>query len=289
MKKLVKYLAILLIFLMPLSAFAEMWSPNRVRVNFRVGGSNADGGIGGKTAKIKCSSTTTTQASCAAYSLEDSVVLSTMSLVEKEASRTSGGFSIHYIMEMGMIVGVHRYTTEYVTAITQTSDWAGTTDGGAAATAVGAGVASGMNAGYGGTGTSLGARKVDGFINFLDLGYFYDMADIVGGMSISGGIGLPLLGAGGSSTIYYGLTGYALNGGLMTEDISADSGSAMSYFVDFGYAFGTHEALFGLRNIKTESSATVSTTKGIGLVTGEEKFTSTGSSMSYSLGYGYIF
>jgi hypothetical protein len=289
MKKLVKYLAILLIFLMPLSALAEMWSPNRVRVNFRVGGSNADGGIGGKTAKIKCSSTTTTQASCAAYSLEDSVVLSTMSLVEKEASRTSGGFSIHYIMEMGMIVGVHRYTTEYVTAITQTSDWAGTTDGGAAATAVGAGVASSMNAGYGGTGTSLGARKVDGFINFLDLGYFYDMADIVGGMSISGGIGLPLLGAGGSSTIYYGLTGYALNGGLMTEDISADSGSAMSYFVDFGYAFGTHEALFGLRNIKTESSATVSTTKGIGLVTGEEKFTSTGSSMSYSLGYGYIF
>ena len=289
MKKLVKYLAILLIFLMPLSAFAEMWSPNRVRVNLRVGGSNADGGIGGKTAKVKCTSTTTTVASCAAYSLADTIVLSTMSLEEKEASRTMGGLSVHYIMEMGMIVGVHRYTTEYVTAITQTSDWAGTTDQGATATAVGAGVASGMNAGYGGTGTSLGARKVDGFINFLDLGYFYDMADIVGGMSISGGIGLPLLGAGGSSTIYYGLTGYALNGGLMTEDISADSGSAMSYFVDFGYAFGTHEALFGLRNIKTESSATVSTTKGIGLVTGEEKFTSTGSSMSYSLGYGYIF
>ena len=289
MKKLVKYLAILLIFLMPLSAFAEMWSPNRVRVNFRVGGSNADGGIGGKTAKIKCTSTTTTVASCAAYSLADSVVLSTMSLEEKEASRTMGGLSVHYIMEMGMIVGVHRYTTEYVTAITQTSDWAGTTDGGAAATAVGAGVASGMNAGYGGTGTSLGARKVDGFINFLDLGYFYDMADIVGGMSISGGIGLPLLGAGGSSTIYYGATGYALNGNVLTQDLSADSGSAMSYFVDFGYAFGIHEALFSLRNVKTESSATVSSTEGIGKVTGEDKFTSSGSSMNFSLGYGYIF
>ena len=289
MKKLVKYLAILLIFLMPLSAFAEMWSPNRVRVNFRVGGSNADGGIGGKTAKVKCSSTATTQAQCGTYSLADSTVLSTMSLVEKEVDRTSGGFSIHYIMEMGMIVGVHRYTTEYVTGITQTSDWVGTTDGGAIVTAVGGGIAAAMNAGYGGTGTSLGARKVDAFINFLDLGYFYDMADIVGGMSISGGIGLPLLGAGGSSTIHYGLTGHALNGGLWTEDISADSGSAMSYFVDFGYAFGTHEALFGLRNIKTESSATVSTTKGIGVVTGEDKFTSTGSSMSYSLGYGYIF
>ena len=289
MKKLVKYLAILLIFLMPLSAFAEMWSPNRVRVNLRVGGSNADGGIGGKTAKVKCTSTTTTVASCAAYSLADTIVLSTMSLEEKEVDRTMGGLSIHYIMEMGMIVGVHRYTTEYVTAITQTSDWAGTTDQGATATAVGAGIASGLNTAYGGSGTSLGARKVDGFINFLDLGYFYDMADIVGGMSISGGIGLPLLGAGGSSTIYYGATGYALNGNLLTQDLSADSGSAMSYFVDFGYAFGIHEALFSLRNVKTESSATVSSTEGIGKVTGEDKFTSSGSSMNFSLGYGYIF
>jgi len=289
MKKLVKYLAILLIFLMPLSAFAEMWSPNRVRVNLRVGGSNADGGIGGKTAKIKCTSTTTTVASCAAYSLADTVVLSTMSLEEKEVDRTMGGLSVHYIMEMGMIVGVHRYTTEYVTAITQTSDWEGTTDQGATATVVGASIASGLNTAYGGSGTSLGARKVDGFINFLDLGYFYDMADIVGGMSISGGIGLPLLGAGGSSTIYYGATGYALNGNVLTQDLSADSGSAMSYFVDFGYAFGIHEALFSLRNVKTESSATVSSTEGIGKVTGEDKFTSSGSSMNFSLGYGYIF
>ena len=145
MKKLVKYLAILLIFLMPLSAFAEMWSPNRVRVNFRVGGSNADGGIGGKTAKVKCTSTNTTVATCASTGLADSVVLSTMSLEEKEVDRTMGGLSIHYIMEMGMIVGVHRYTTEYVTGITQTSDWAGTTDGGAIVTAVGGGIAAAMN------------------------------------------------------------------------------------------------------------------------------------------------
>ena len=290
MKKSVKSLAILLIFLMPLSAFAESWwSPDRIRVNLRVGGSNAEGGIGGKTAKVKCSSTTTTQAGCAAYSLEDSVVLATMSLVEKEVDRSMGGFSIHYIMEMGMIVGVHRFTTEYVTAITQTSDWAGTTDGGAAATAVGAGTAVSLNTSYGGAGTLLGARKVDGFINFLDLGYFYDMKDILDGMSISGGIGLPLLGVGGSSTIYYGTTGYALNGNVLTEDLSADSGSAMSYFVDFGYAFGIHEALFSLRNVKTESSATVSSTKGIGKVTGEDKFSSSGSSMNFSLGYGYIF
>ena len=290
MKKSVKSLAVLLIFLMPLSAFAESWwSPDRIRVNLRVGGSNADGGIGGKSAKVKCSSTTSTQASCTAYSLEDSVVLATMSLEEKEVDRTMGGLSIHYIMEMGMIVGVHRFTTEYVTAITQTSDWAGTTDGGATATFVGGGIATGLNTAYGGAGTLLGARKVDGFINFLDLGYFYDMKDIMDGMSISGGIGLPLLGVGGSSTIYYGLTGYALNGNVLTEDLSADSGSAMSFFVDFGYAFGIHEALFSLRNVKTESSATVSSTKGIGKVTGEDKFSSSGSSMNFSLGYGYIF
>jgi hypothetical protein len=290
MRKSVKFLAVLLIFLMPLSAFAESWwSPNRVRVNLRVGGSNADGGIGGKSAKVKCSSNAVTQANCATYSLADSVVLTTMSLVEKEVDRTMGGLSIHYIMEMGMIVGVHRFTTEYVTAITQTSDWAGTTDGGAAATAVGAGTATTMNTNYGGAGTLLGARKVDGFINFLDLGYFYDMKDIMDGLSISGGIGLPLLGVGGSSTIYYGATGYALNGNVMTEDLSADSGSAMSFFVDYGYAFGIHEALFSIRNVKTESSATVSTTKGIGKVTGEDKFASSGSSMNFSLGYGYIF
>ena len=290
MKKSVKFLTVLfVVFLMPLAAYSEMWSADRIRVNFRVGGSNADGGIGGKSAKVKCSSTTTTQAGCAAYSLEDSVVLATMTLVEKEVDRTMGGLSIHYIMEMGMIVGVHRFTTEYVTAITQTSDWAGTTDGGATATYVGGGIADGLNAAYGGAGTLLGARKVDGFINFLDLGYFYDMKDIMDGMSISGGIGLPLLGVGGSSTIYYGTTGYALNGNVLTEDLSADSGSAMSYFVDFGYAFGIHEALFSLRNVKTESSATVSSTKGIGKVTGEDKFSSSGSSMNFSLGYGYIF
>ena len=290
MKKSVKSLVILLIFLMPLSAFAESWwSPDRIRVNLRVGGSNAEGGIGGKTAKVKCSSTTTTQAGCAAYSLDDSVVLATMSLVEKEVDRSMGGFSIHYIMEMGMIVGVHRFTTEYVTAITQTSDWAGTTDGGAAATAVGAGTAVSLNTSYGGAGTLLGARKVDGFINFLDLGYFYDMKDIVDGMSISGGIGLPLLGAGSSTELAYGSTGYALNGNLYTESITSDGGSATAFFVDLGYAFGIHEVLLGLRNVKTESSATVSTTKGLGKILGKDKFESSGSSMDFSLGYGYIF
>ena len=63
----------------------------------------------------------------------------------------------------------------------------------------------------------------------------------------------------------------------------------LTLVIDFGYAFGIHEALFSLRNVTTESSATVDSTKGIGKVTGEDKFTSSGSSMNFSLGYGYIF
>ena len=115
------------------------------------------------------------------------------------------------------------------------------------------------------------------------------MADIVGGMSVSGGLGLPLLGSGGKTQIAYGSVGYQLNGSVAYEELTADSGSAMSYFVDVGYAFGIHEALFSLRSVTTESSSTVSTEKGIGKVLGKDKFESSGSSMSYSLGYGYIF
>ena len=193
--------------------------------------------------------------------------------------------SIHYIMEMGMIVGIHLYSTEMVSVVTQSSDWAGTTAGGL----TGAGAAAQMNTLYGGAGTILGVRKSSTSINFLDLGYLYDMKDIVGGMSISGGIRLPLLGAGGTTELAYGSTGYKLNGGLYTESLTSDGGSAMSYFVDYGYAFGIHEALFGIRNVKTESSATVSTTKGLGKILGKDKFESSGSSMNFSLGYGYIF
>ena len=187
-------------------------------------------------------------------------------------------------MEMGMIVGIHLYSTEAIFLTSQASDWAGTTAGGTA----GATAAAGYNALYGGAGTALGVRKSSSKITFLDLGYLYDMKDIVADMSISGGLGLAV---GGSTSvdIVYGSTGYALNGGLWTESLSDFEGSASSYFVDFGYAFGTHEALFGLRNVSTSGSATVDETKGIGKVLSKSKFESSGSSMSYSLGYGYIF
>ena len=286
MKKSVKFLTVLFVmFLMPLAAYAEMWSPDRVRVNFRVGGSTAEGGLGDITGKYKCPDA---GGQCTTYSIADGTVLASMSAEDKESDRVNSGLSIHYIMEMGMLVGIHRYSTAFTTLVTQTGDWTGSTAGGATS-AVGAGYATQLNAAYGGTGTPLAVRSSEGFINFLDLGYFYDLADIVGGMSISGGIGLPLLGSDGSTKLVYGATGYALNGGLLTESLTSDGGSAMSFFVDYGYAFGIHEALFSIRNVKTESSAKVSETLGIGKVLGKDKFESSGNSMSFFLGYGYIF
>ncbi|SVD20386.1 uncharacterized protein METZ01_LOCUS373240 [marine metagenome] len=269
MNKSIKYLAVLLIILMPIAAYAEMWSPNRVRFNYRIGGSVDDGALAPGTMKGK----------------SGGVHLMNAGYKDTETERVNGGMSIHYIMEMGMIVGIHLYSTEYVTKISQTSDWEGTPETGA----TGAGAALQYNTLYGGAGTALGTRKNSSSINFLDLGYFYDMKDIVAGMSISGGIGLPVLGSSSSVDIAYGTTGHALNGGLYTESVTDFEGTASSFFVDFGYAFGIHEGLFGLRNISSSGSATVSEEKGVGKVLGKDKFESSGSSMSYFIGYGFIF
>jgi len=285
MKKLVKYLAILLIFLMPLSAFAEMWSPNRVRVNLKIGGSSDPGEQGAITAEAKCPDS---GGNCTTYGLADGTVLASMSGEDKESERVTTGFSIHYIMDMNILVGIHLHSTENTSLVTQGTDWAATTAGGAA-TAVGGGIATAYNAALGGAGTALGVIKRKSSINFLDVGYFYDMADIVGGMSVSGGLGLPLLGSSGETSIVYGVTGQTLNGGVPSETITADEASAMSYFADFGYALGVHEALFSLRMINTSGSANVPTDKGIGKVLGKDKFEGGSNHTLFFLGYGYIF
>ena len=285
MKKSVKFLAVLLIFLMPLSAFAESWwSPNRVRVNYRIGGSSAASEQGGFTAPKKCPD----GAYCTPYGIADDTVLASFEGEDKESERVDGGLSIHYIMGMNILVGIHLFSTENISKVTQTTDWAANTAT-AATTIVGTIYADGYNTNLGGAGTALGTIKRSTSINFLDVGYFYDMADIVDGMNISGGIGLPLLGSSGSTDIVYGKTGYALNGGLWTESITADEGSAMSFFVDYGYAFGVHEALFSLRKVTTEGSAKVDITKGIGKVLSKDKFSGSSDSTSFFLGYGYIF
>ena len=289
MKKSVKSLAVLLIFLMPLSAFAESWwSPNRVRVNYRIGGSSAASEQGGFTAPKKCPDGIYCTNVALGTSVADGTVVASFEGVDKESERVDGGLSIHYIMGMNILVGIHLFSTENISLVTQTTDWAANTAT-AGTTIVGTIYAGAYNTGLGGAGTALGAIKRSTSINFLDVGYFYDMADIVDGMSISGGIGLPLLGSSGSTDIVYGATGYALNGGLWTESITADEGSAMSFFVDYGYAFGIHEALFSLRKVTTEGSAKVDITKGIGKVLSKDKFSGSSDSTSFFLGYGYIF
>ena len=190
MKKSVKSLAVLLIFLMPLSAFAESWwSPNRVRVNYRIGGSSAASEQGAITGKKKCPD----GAYCTPYGIADDTVLASFEGEDKESERVDGGLSIHYIMGMNILVGIHLFSTENISLVTQTTDWAPNTAT-AATTTVGTIYATGYNAALGGAGTALGTIKRSTSINFLDVGYFYDMADIVGGMSVSGGLGLPLLG-----------------------------------------------------------------------------------------------
>ena len=165
MNKSIKYLAVLLIFLMPIAAYAEMWSPDRVRFNYRIGGSVDDGALAPGTMPAKVGGVAFAEAGYA----------------DKETNRVMNGMSLQYVMEMGMIVGIHLYSTEMISVVTQTTDWAGTTAGGL----TGAGAAILLNNSYGGAGTGLGVRKTSTSINFLDLGYFYDMKDIVDGMSVS--------------------------------------------------------------------------------------------------------
>ena len=285
MNKSIKYLAVLLIFLMPIAAFAESWwSPKRVRVNFKIGGSSTAGEQGTVTATKKCPD----GAYCTALSIPDDTLLASFNGEDKESERVTNGYSIHYIMDMNILVGIHLHSTENTSKVTQTTDWAANTAT-AATTTAGTVYANAYNAALGGAGTPLGTIKRKSSINFLDVGYFYDMADIVSGMSVSGGLGLPLLGSSGETYIVYGDTGQALNGNVPAETVTADEGSAMSYFADFGYAFGVHEALFSLRMISTSGSASVSTDKGIGKVLGKDKFEGGSDHTLFFLGYGYIF
>ena len=102
MNKSIKYLAVLLIILMPLSVFAQSWwSPNRVRVNYRIGGSSAASEQEAITGKKKCPD----GAYCTTYSIEDDTVLSSMEGEDKESERVNGGLSIHYIMDMNFLWG----------------------------------------------------------------------------------------------------------------------------------------------------------------------------------------
>ena len=83
MKKSIKCLAVLLIILMPIAAYAEMWSPDRVRFNYRIGGSVDDGALDPGTMKGK----------------SGGVHLMNADYSDKETDRVMNGMSIQYIME----------------------------------------------------------------------------------------------------------------------------------------------------------------------------------------------
>ena len=155
MNKRVKYLVVLLIFLMPLSAFAQSWwSPKIVRVNFKIGGSSTPGEQGAVVANKSCPD----GAYCTALSIADDTVLASMNAEDKESERTTSGYSIHYIMDMNILVGIHLHSTKNISKVTQTSDWAANTATTATTTA-GTVYANSYNAALGGAGTALGAIK----------------------------------------------------------------------------------------------------------------------------------
>ena len=83
MKKTIKFLTVLfVIFLLPLAAYSEMWSPDRIRVNLRVGGSVDDGALAAGTMKGKSGDT----------------VLMTAGYADKETDRVNGGLCLSNIL-----------------------------------------------------------------------------------------------------------------------------------------------------------------------------------------------
>ena len=111
------------------------------------------------------------------------------------------------------------------------------------------------------------------------------------GFTLAGGVGLPLLGSSSETKVVYTTAGQALNGSVASETIEPDKGkgSALTYFLDFGYTFGSFEATLGYRNVSTKTIATVSKTKGLGKILDDDEFSSEGKHTIYSLGFGYLF
>ena len=272
----------------PISILADSWyMPDRVRLNLKISGSSGDPALGTKTLKSKSYAGTSIDGS--QYGISDGTVIASASAKDEKDTQTVGGLTLHYVMKMGMVVGIHRHTNKFDTIATQKSDWSGTTiSGDLSGGLFGAGVANTLNGGVSSNGTLLGNRSSSGYVNFLDLGYFHDFD----GISVSGGIGLPLLGAGSETKIAYTAAGQTLNGAVANENIEPDKGSigdALTFFVDGGYAFGSYEATFGFRKVTTKSVATVSKTKGLGKILDDTKFTSDGDHNIFSIGFGYIF
>ena len=262
MNKSIKYLALLLIIIMPIAAYAD----SRVRFNYRVSGSDSNPELGAKTVS--------------SYKQADG---SDGTGQDKLDSQSFSSFSIHYVSDYGLdflgggeiLLGLYQFDKSYKTNITCTSVWIHPLLG----TAVCA------------DGVALATRTASGTSRSLDLGYVYP----IGEMSVGGGIALPVLGSSGDLAVEWTTLGNSLSlrtaAGLgTTETLSPEGKSFSSFFLNFGYSIDAYEVLLNYRSVSSTVAAPLDKTKGVGgLLGGSDELSSSSTTTSISLGVGYRF
>ena len=237
MNKSIKYLALLLIIIMPIAAYAD----GRVRFNYRVSGSDSNPELGAKDVS--------------SYKQVDG---SDATGQDKLDSQSFSSFSIHYVSDYGLdflgggeiLLGLYQYDKSYKTNVTCTSVWITS----------GAPVCA--------SGTALATRTVSGTSRSLDLGYVYPIGD----MSVGGGIALPVLGSSGEVKFEWTPLGSMLSarttaaqyaaGTGSTEKLSPEGKAFSSYFLNFGYSIDAYEVLLNYRTVSSTVDAPLDKTQG---------------------------
>ena len=262
MNKSIKYLALLLIIIMPIAAYAD----GRVRFNYRVSGSDSNPELGAK--------------SVSSYKQVDG---SDGTAADKLDSQSFSSFSIHYVSDYGLdflgggeiLLGMYQFDKSYKTNITCTSVWIHPLLG----TAVCA------------DGVALATRTASGTSRSLDLGYVYP----IGEMSVGGGIALPVLGSSGDLAVEWTTLGNSLSartaaGKGTTETLSPEGKSFSSFFLNFGYSIEAYEVLLNYRSVSSTVDAPLDKTSGVGgLLGGKDVLSSSSTTTSISIGVGYRF
>ena len=265
MNKSIKYLALLLIIIMPIAAYAD----GRVRFNYRVSGSDSNPELGAK--------------SVSSYKQADG---SDGTAADKLDSQSFSSFSIHYVSDYGLdflgggeiLLGLYQFDKSYKTNITCTSVWL------SGATPVCA------------DGYALATRTASGTSRSLDLGYVYPIGD----MSVGGGIALPVLGSSGDLVVEWTPLGSMLSarttaaqyaaGTGSTEELSPEGKAFSSYFLNFGYSIDAYEVLLNYRTVSSTVDTPLNKTSGVGaLLGGKDVLSSSSTTTSISIGVGYRF